>query len=320
MYRKNKLRLAAFFCGAALIAGLLLQPKLRWELARALIYLETGRVSWPTSPAPTQPPPATVAPTAPPATVPEVTLPQFTAEDLAQVDIQWGGSYRPSLENLMTKPLRLDLYSQAPTVLIYHSHGTEAYSGGAYEAWGDYRTLDDSANMIAIGDELAYVLESQGISVIHDRTAYDYPDYNRAYSNARTALVGWLEEYPTIQLVLDLHRDAGTAASGPLITAATVGGQSSAQLMLVVGTDEGGNYHPNWQENLALGLKLTALLERQNPGICRPIDLRTQRFNMDLCPGALLVEVGAEGNTYEQAKIAVHALAQAIVALAKGAN
>ena len=88
--------------------------------------------------------------------------------------------------------------------------------------------------------------------------------------------------------------------------------------MMVVGTDDSGNYHPNWQENLSLALKLTAQLEQTNPGICRPIDLRAERFNMDLTAGSLLVEVGAAGNTHQEALIAANALAQSVLEIAKG--
>ena len=124
-----------------------------------------------------------------------------------------------------------------------------------------------------------------------------------------------MQEYPEICLVLDLHRDAGVGDYGSLVTAATVGGQKSAQIMMVVGTDGSGKIHPNWQDNLSLALKLSALLERENPGITRNIELREQRFNMDLSPGSLLVEVGAAGNTLQEAKIAANALALAVLEL-----
>jgi stage II sporulation protein P len=103
-----------------------------------------------------------------------------------------------------------------------------------------------------------------------------------------------------------------------LTTSATVGGQPASQIMLVIGTDASGNHHPNWQQNLSLALKLTAQLEKENPGITRPIYLRSERFNMDLTPGGLLVEVGASGDTHNQAVIAANALANAILALSKG--
>jgi stage II sporulation protein P len=90
--------------------------------------------------------------------------------------------------------------------------------------------------------------------------------------------------------------------------------------MMVVGTDAGGNYHPQWRSNLALALKLSALLDRRNPGIVRPVHLRSERFNMDLTAGSLIVEVGAAGNTRQEALIALHALAEGVAELAKGSG
>ena len=174
--------------------------------------------------------------------------------------------------------------------------------------------------MIRMGQELTRLLEAGGIRVIHDTAHHDYPDYNSAYSNARKSIAEYLREYPSIRMVLDLHRDASDTTDGQLVTSATVGGQRSAQLLMMVGTDAGGNYHPNWQENLALGLKLSAVLERTNPGICRPVTLRTERFNTDMTPGSLLVEVGAAGNTQQEALLAIHALAQGILEIAHGAD
>ena len=115
--------------------------------------------------------------------------------------------------------------------------------------------------------------------------------------------------------MLDLHRDATDESAAQLDTSALVNGMESAQLMLVVGTRQ-----EDWQSNMALAVKLTALLEKRHPGITRPISFRTQRFNQDLSPGALLVEVGAAGNTRQEALTAAKALADAIIALSKGAN
>jgi len=321
VYRQKQFKRQLAWGLALLTLGIcLLQPGFRLELVRGMIYLESGRVWKDPSPTQLQSIPQVETESTEPVFQEGQTVPVFGAGDLSGILVHYSGAYRPELESLMTKPLRLSLYQETPTVLILHSHGTEAYSHGNYVPWEPFRTLDDTANMIAVGDEVARVLECCGISVIHDRNAYDYPDYNAAYTNARSAAKQWLQQYPSIQLVLDLHRDAGLSHITPLYTEATVSGQKAAQLMMVVGTDENGNHHPAWRENLSLALKLTALLERNHPGICRPIDLRLQRFNMDLSPGWLLVEVGAEGNTFSQAQIAAHALAQAIVALARGAN
>ena len=172
--------------------------------------------------------------------------------------------------------------------------------------------------MLSIGDEVARLLEAGGIRVIHDRTVHDYPSYNDSYGNARWTIQRQLEEHPEICLVLDIHRDAADSTDGQLVTVGNIDGQRSAQLMMVVGTDTTGNYHPNWQENLSLALKLSAVLEQSDPGITRPISLREHRFNMDLTPGSLIVEIGAAGNTHAEAMLAAGALARGVLLLANG--
>jgi len=252
--------------------------------------------------------------------LPPAALPVFSAEDAADMKLYNTCSLRPDLEQLLIQPLQWYLPLPEPTVLILHSHTTESYtpSGEVYIESSAYRTLDENFNMLSIGDRVAEILRGNGITVLHDRTLHDYPDYSSAYSHARTASETYLAQYPSIQLILDLHRDASGTAGSELRTAADVNGEISAQLMLVIGTNAAGLSHGKWEENLSLGLKLQAQLERQAPGITRPISLRSQRFNQDLSPGALLVEVGAAGNTHSEAMLAAEQLALAIVALAKG--
>ncbi len=284
---------------------------------QAVLFAETGRhiltVQKPTETVP----PAMQEPAAPvpETTEPMLTTPVFDAQALEYITVDYACSYRPELEALLLKPLSWQLKGRAPTVLIVHTHATEGYAGTA-----GYRTTDETKNMLAIGDEVARLLEAEGIQVVHDRTLHDYPNYETAYSSARSSIQAYLEQYPSICMVLDLHRDAAAGNAGQLVTSATLGGQKSAQLMLVAGTDESGSEYSNWQENLALALKLAALLEQENPGLCRPVYLRKQRFNLDLSSGSLLVEVGAAGNTLEEAMLAAHALAQGILELADGAN
>lgn len=286
------------------------------------VFLQTGRaVRYPyAATVPTQPQSPTEQ--VPEVTTPAPALPVFSPTDLETLSLIYGCDYRPDLEALLLTSLNWDLQDGQPTVLIVHTHGTEAYTPTAdalYEASGDYRTLDENYNMISIGDEVARVLENNGIAVIHDRSCHDEPSYNGSYLSARKSIEAYLQAYPSIRLVLDIHRDAVTKENGQqLTTSATVGGQASSQIMLVIGTDASGNHHPNWQQNLSLALKLTAQLERENPGITRPIYLRSERFNMDLTPGSLLVEVGASGDTHNQAILAANALANAIAALSKG--
>ena len=197
------------------------------------------------------------------------------------------------------------------------THTTESYTrkGEDYRETSSWRTLDTGYNMVAIGDLVGEILEENGIGVIHHRELNDYPSYNGSYTRARKTLREYLKENPQILLVLDLHRDAAGEGKNQMRTLAEVGGQPSAQLMLVVGTN-----HKDYEDNLSLALKLHVQLENQTPGIMRPLQLRAQRFNQDLNPGALLIEVGAAGNSHTEARLAAEELAKAIVALARGTD
>lgn len=303
------------------IADFFTQP----DIASFLLYLETGRIVRFSQSSEVLEVFARESPTpdfALEATVPE-TLPCFTAEEGSSVKVKYGCSKRPDLGGLIQKPLGWDLSGEEPAVLILHTHATESYTrsmGENYEESAAFRTLDEEYNMISVGDYLGKLLESAGIGVVHDRQLHDYPSYSGSYNHARKSMEAYLAEYPSIKLVLDLHRDASGDNDNQMRTSATVDGVPSAQIMLVVGTDAAGLEHPNWEENLALGLKLHVQMERIAPGICRYVNLRGQRFNQDESPGALLVEVGAAGNTHAEALKATEVLAKGIVALSKGSG
>lgn len=296
----------------------------RPETAAFVLYLETGRVvrpsqlpeeTAPTVPPQTASPPETAAPTQPPPT--ESAPAVFSPEDGEAVEVGNFSGYSLDIPALLTQELCWDLTGEEPTVLILHAHGSECYADGGK----DYRSLEEAENVVSLGAELAALLEEAGIRVLHDRTLHDQPSYNSAYENARQSAKEYLEEYPSIRLILDLHRDAiDSAGGGQIAKSITVDGVSVAQLMLVVGSDAGGLNHPDWAENMALAVKLHASLEQLCPGICRPISFRTQRFNQDLSQGALIVEVGAAGNSHREAMRAIKYLAEGIQALANGAR
>ena len=242
-------------------------------------------------------------------------LPSFSAEAAALVEVYNSSGKKYDLPSLLQQPLSWNLRQESPTVLILHTHTTESYTknGEDYEESSAYRTLDESYNMLSIGARVAEILEENGIRTLQDETLHDYPSYNGSYVHARNSLTELLAENPSVKLVLDLHRDASGGSGGQLRTLAEVEGKSAAQMMLVMGT----NYE-NWEENLALAAKLQVVLQRQAPGIMRPLNLRGQRFNQDLSGGALLVEMGAAGNTHAEALLAAEALAEAIISLAEG--
>ena len=149
---------------------------------------------------------------------------------------------------------------------------------------------------------MAQVFRTQGFQVIHDTTLYDYPVYNGAYERSRKGVEQWLEQYPTIRLVLDVHRDALMTQEGAAYQfIANESENTVAQVMLVVGSDEGGAEHPNWRKNLALALDLQSTLKKRYHQLVRPMVLRSSRFNQHMSEGALLVEVGGHGNTLSQA-------------------
>ena len=296
------------------VAQLLQSPK----AVALLMFLETGR-SVRLAPDPAEPEWTAESPAPELSFTEPAPAPVFHAQDLELVELRSSVSWEPDLAKLLAEPVILSLRGDAPTVLILHTHATESYTRGPgqdYTESSAYRTLDENYNLLRVGDELAKKLEAAGIHVIHDRSLHDYPSYNDSYSHARTSLKKHLEQYPSIDLVLDIHRDAADTSSGQLATHVSNGEKEAAQLMLVMGTGANGQSHPNWRQNLSLALKLQVQLERLFPGICRPLSLRGSRFNQDLHPNMVLVEVGAAGDTLEEALAAIDPLAQAIISLA----
>ena len=331
------LRVSAIVIGCALALRLIGTVNLKAvqdsvltpEVASWVMFLQTGRLMRPVniafSPQPTQPTPET-EPTLPeptqPSQPPQEAVLTFSPDSAKDLEISCNFDCSADLSALLTQPLSWNLTEGEPTVLILHSHGSESFAPtGTYKEISPYHTLDCNHNMISIGTHVAQLLEAGGISVIHDTVLHDNPAYDASYSNSRASVESYLKEYPSIRLVLDLHRDAFEDENGNQIVRTVFSeGITLAPLMFVVGTDAGGLHHPQWQENLALALKLQTQLETLCPGLCRPIDLRTQRFNQDLSEGALLVEVGASGNTRQEALRTAEVLAEGILSLACGSR
>lgn len=249
-------------------------------------------------------------------------LPQFTRAQAQTISLTNTSDKAPDLAALLTEPLEWTLAGEEATVLILHTHTSESYQsdGADYYETAPYRTLDEAYNILSIGDEVTRLLEQSGIRVIHDRTFHDYPSYNSAYTHARKSIQTILTEHPGILLVLDLHRDANEESGRQLSTSAQVGGRESAQLMMVLGAGRSGLENDRWESNLSFTLKLQCILESDYPGICRPISLRPQRYNQDLAPVSVLVEVGSAGDTREKALLAAQTLAGAVIQLKNGAE
>lgn len=242
----------------------------------------------------------------------------FSPEEADGVEIAGACSYTPDKRALLMQPPALDFEQDGPTVLIVHTHSSEAYTmetGWEYTESDEMRTQDETYSVVRVGSEIAEALTAASISVLHDTRPNDYPNYNGAYERMRLTIEEYLAQYPSIQMVLDIHRDAASDADGnPVSLTADVDGEDCAALMLVVGTDEGGLTHPDWADNLSLAIQLQALLNRRAPGLCRPIDLRTERFNQHETHGSLLVEFGANGNTLAEAIRSARVFSEALIA------
>lgn len=211
-----------------------------------------------------------------------------------------------SLKNLLAqKPSYNTKNNKKPAILIYHTHSTEGYEMldlGWYSNQYVSRTADKSKNMIRVGDELTKTLEAAGYTVIHDRNIYD-ESYNGAYSRSRVSVEKYLEQYPEIQITLDVHRDAIHYESGTKCKpTATVNGKKAAQVMIISGCEGNGvEDFPTWKENLVFALGLQSTAEETNPGLMRPVFFCHRKYNMDATPCSLLLEFGTDANTLEEA-------------------
>ena len=225
--------------------------------------------------------------------------------------------YTLSNEELL-KPFGAELTGEAPQILILHSHGSEAYTPATDDGivWsGDCRTTDTRYNVVRMGDAMAEVFGQAGISVLHDRTLYDYPEYAGSYDRSLAAIDRYLKEYPSIRFVLDVHRDAIETSSGSQVKVISeIDGQGTAsQLTLVVGSDGGGLSHPDWMENLRLAVAIQEQALTDYPTLMRPLLLRNSRYNQHATTGSLLVEVGTAGNAPEEAELAARLFAGEMV-------
>ena len=211
-------------------------------------------------------------------------------------------------------PVNITLSGDGPQILIIHTHGSEAYTPDGTDIYepsdNNTRTLDENYNMVRVGDEMERVFTELGLSVVHDTTLYDYPRYSGAYDRSAEAVKRYLEQYPTIKIVLDVHRDALVGEDGTVYKAVTrIDGVDTAQVMLVLGSSEGGE-HPGWMENLALACRLQESMNNLYPTLARPMTMRSSRYNQQLCSGSLLVEVGTHGNTLQEALAAARLFAR----------
>lgn len=217
---------------------------------------------------------------------------------------------------LLNKDLDISL-SDSPSVLILHTHTTESYTPSAsynYTPTETDRTTDLNYNTVAVGDVIYQKLTEQGINVIHDKTINDQ-SYSKSYSNSLKLAKSYIEKYPSIQIIIDVHRDAIITKDGVKLRPVTKFDPSCAQMMLVIGTNESGLDHSDWQTNLSFALKLQHKMNSLYPSLARPINLRRERFNQHTAPYAFILEAGTNGNTLDEAKKGAELFAECLISL-----
>ncbi len=209
--------------------------------------------------------------------------------------------------------------TKAPKVLILHTHATETYltkDKEYYTSSDKERTTDKSENMVAIGNTVADILNKSGIKTLHDTTLHDYPEYNQSYSRAANTICAYLKKYPSLKVVIDLHRDSVENDSEKVKLTKDIEGKSAAQLMLVMGSQSGDvKNFPNYKENLKLAVKIQSKIESLYPGLARSICLNSKNYNESLSLGSVLIEVGTDANTFEEANYSAVLLGNALSSL-----
>ena len=230
--------------------------------------------------------------------------------------------YKLDIQSLLKEKVDLQLTKkEEPTILVYHSHTTESYTlldAGYYTASLDVRSSDTARNMVRVGDELVAYLEKAGFTVVHDRTIHD-KSYNAAYDSSREAMKKYLEQYPTIQVTIDVHRDSITYDNKTKVKpTAKVDGKKAAKMMIIAGCEYGVvEDYPNWADNLRFDLNIQKKMAESYPGLMRPILFSQRKYNMNMTKYSFLLEVGTDANTLDEACYSARLFGKALGELLK---
>ncbi len=194
----------------------------------------------------------------------------------------------------------------SPQVLIVHTHATESFmqeDRDYYTTTDVSRSTDNTKNMVAVGERIAAELTAAGIGVLHDKTLHDYPSYTGSYTQSAKTIKSYLNKHPTIKVVLDVHRDAiGGGGADKVKVVKEIDGKNAAQVMLVMGSQTGTvTNFPNWKSNLCLAMRFHQTIETMYPGLARPILLMSKKYNEQLTTGSMLLEIGTDANTMDEA-------------------
>lgn len=203
--------------------------------------------------------------------------------------------------NLTEDILNPDIKIDNKNILIFHTHSCESYTPSEkyqYTQTGNYRTTDKNYSVIRVGTELENYLKQYNINVIHDTSYHDYPSYTGSYTRSLQTVEDILKTNQS-DIIIDLHRDA-VGSRPDYAPTVKIGDDYAAQIMFVIGTNEGGLWHPNWQQNLKFAVKVQQKAEEMYPGLFKPIMLTKSRYNQHTGKYANIMEIGSTGNTLDQ--------------------
>lgn len=221
----------------------------------------------------------------------------------------------------LNKKIQATVDKSKPAVLVYHTHTSETYElldRDFYTNERSTRSENYAENMVRVGEEICNILEKNGYKTIHDKTVFD-ESLSGAYSRSRENISKILKENPSIQVVLDIHRDSIYLKDGTRVKAVSqIGGEKVAQIMITTGCEDGNvTDFPNWEKNLTFALNLQQSLVREAPSLMRPLNFAARKYNMDLIPCALHIEIGTDANTLAEAVNSANILGEALSELLK---
>lgn len=334
---------AFLLCAAAGLAAFVQLPQRKiaqqvWLAAAAPVAAKAPQPEAAPTPTPTPAPSSTPAPSpAPtPTPAPSATPPPdagairsvYLSPDAGSVRLA-AGTIRNMTEHpdadliaavdTVNLPFSVQVGSAEPQILILHTHATETYQTHPelyYDPDFTARTRNTALNMCAVGQVMADVLNAAGITTLHDTTLHDSPSYTESYARSRATAQSYLQKYPSIKIVLDVHRDAIEDSDGTRVKPlCQIDGQDTAQVMLIAGCDNGTTTKlPNWKLNLRFAAAWQQEMAAQYPGLARPVLCGYRFYNQDLAAGCLLLEVGGHANTLAEAKRAGELAAKALAA------
>ena len=230
-------------------------------------------------------------------------------------------NHKVNISDYINKKVEADIDVNQPSVLIYHTHGSETYElldRGYYTKERSSLSENPQENMFRVGEEICKVLEKNGYKTIHDKTVYD-KEYSGAYERSLEGVRNILKNNPSIQIVLDVHRDTIYQKDGARIKTVTkIDGNKTAQLQIISGCEDGNvTDFPNWEHNFTFALKLQQAISKKQPEIVRPLLLCSRKYNMHLLPCTLQIEIGTDANTLLEAVYSARIFAESLSDLLK---